>query len=114
MDQCRSQIVAHTMIGLLGSALLLGGPRIYVSFVLFFWFFAAVPGVSIAGVWIVLVFLVVVVVAVVVVVVIIVAVVVAVVIVGRTIIVVVPCSQQVIQIFCVVGSCLCPTSHIVS
>ena len=56
MDQCRSQIVVCTMIGLLGSALLLGGPKIYVSFVLFFWFFVAVPGVTIAGVWIDLVF----------------------------------------------------------
>ena len=54
--QCRSQTFVCTMIGLPVSALELGGPKIYVSFVLFFSFFVAVSGVSIAGIWIHLVF----------------------------------------------------------
>ena len=56
VDQCRSQTFVCTVTGLLKSAFVLGGPTIYVSFVLFFSFFVAVPGVTIAGIWINLVF----------------------------------------------------------
>ena len=52
MDQCRSRTFVRTMIGLLVSALVLGDPKIYVSFVLFFPFFVTVPGVTVAGIWI--------------------------------------------------------------
>ena len=56
VDQCRNRTFDCTMIGLLVSALVLGDPKVYVSFVLFFPFFVAVPGVLIAGIWIDLVF----------------------------------------------------------
>ena len=49
-------MVVHIVTGLLESVVLLGDPKIYVFFVLFFWFFVSVPGVTIAGVWIHLVF----------------------------------------------------------
>ena len=99
VNQCRSQIAACIMTGLLGSAPLLGGPKIYVSFVLFFQSFVNVPSRTIAGVWIDLVFLVVAVtiavVVAVVVVVVVAVVVVAIVVVVAVVVVVIVCSPFV-------------------